>query len=123
MPSTVTGRRSSQVKHGNKEPTPKPAKAEAWTDPDRAPARDAAWLDSKTEEELADLDEEFDDDRFLDAYRCAAVGCLPLLAEDVMQLANRDHFRAHAVNRPLNDTSIHAAGTDAPAAAGGCLKT
>ncbi len=72
MPSTVTRPPLCQVKHGNKEPAPKPAKAEAWTDPDRAPARDAAWLDSKTEEELADLDEEFDDDRFLDAYRRVA---------------------------------------------------
>ena len=67
------------MKLGNKEPAPKPAKAEAWTDPDRAPARDAAWLDGKTEAELADLDEEeFDDDRFLESYRRASwivTGC------------------------------------------------
>ena len=59
------------MKLGNKEAAPKPAKAEAWTDPDVAPARDATWLDSKTEAELADLDEEFDDDRFLESYRRA----------------------------------------------------
>ena len=59
------------MKLGNKEPAPKTAKAEAWTDPDQAPARDTAWLDSRTEAELADLDEEFDDDRFLESYRFA----------------------------------------------------
>ena len=50
---------------------PKPVKAEPWSDPgDRAARKDTQWLDSKTEDELGDLDDEFDDDRFLDEYRC-----------------------------------------------------
>lgn len=49
---------------------PKPAKAEAWSDPgDRAVRKDTQWLDTKTEDELGELDDEFDDDRFLDEYR------------------------------------------------------
>lgn len=57
-----------QRKMGNlppKEPIPK---ADPWA-PEEEKQKDRAWLDSKGEEELEELDDELEDDRFLEAYR------------------------------------------------------
>ena len=62
-----------QRKMGNLPPKEPPSKPDPWT-PDKGDARDAGWLDSRDEKELEDLEEEFEDDRFLEQYRQAAAG-------------------------------------------------
>ncbi|OMO73665.1 Thioredoxin-like protein [Corchorus capsularis] len=60
-----------QRKLGNlpaKPPAFKPAPFEPAPDPDSAP-KDESWIDKKTEEELEDLEDDLDDDRFLEDYR------------------------------------------------------
>ena len=42
------------------------------TDEDLAP-KDKAWIDDKTEQELEDLEDDLDDDRFLQEYRYICV--------------------------------------------------
>ena len=98
------------MKLGNKEPAPKPAKAEAWRDPDEAPARDAAWLDSKTEAELADLDEDFDDDRFLESYRRAlCLSCDSVVSTALVAICFLAQRRRMCVWLWLGSTSPRAA--------------
>ncbi|KAL8141810.1 hypothetical protein V2J09_014842 [Rumex salicifolius] len=53
-----------------------PAKAPAFKPPGYVPAededtkpKDRSWIDSKTEEELEDLEDDLDDDRFIEEYR------------------------------------------------------
>ena len=58
-----------QRKFGNlppKEPVPKAA---AFT-PEQEERRNTQWLDERDEDELEALDEETNDDRYLEAYRC-----------------------------------------------------
>lgn len=60
-----------QRKLGNLPPKPpafKPAPFEPATDPDSVP-KDRSWIDQKTEEELEELEDDLDDDRFLEEYR------------------------------------------------------
>lgn len=60
-----------QRKHGNlpeKPPAFKPPPFTPASDPDTLP-RDKSWLESKTHDELEDLEDELDDDRFLQEYR------------------------------------------------------
>ena len=62
-----------QRKMGNLPPKEPPSKPDPWT-PDKGDARDADWLDSRDEKELEDLEDEFEDDRFLEQYRQVAAG-------------------------------------------------
>ncbi|XVF60086.1 hypothetical protein PTKIN_Ptkin08bG0015300 [Pterospermum kingtungense] len=60
-----------QSKLGNLPPKPpafKPDPFEPAPDPDSAP-KDKSWIDEKTEEELEELEDDLDDDRFLEEYR------------------------------------------------------
>jgi hypothetical protein len=57
-----------QRKRGNMAPAPPVWKPDAWAPAPDAP-RGAALLDGD-EEAVADLEGEFDDDRFLEEYRC-----------------------------------------------------
>ncbi|GLU11426.1 hypothetical protein SLE2022_281740 [Rubroshorea leprosula] len=60
-----------QRKLGNLPPKPpafKPPSFEPAPDPDSAP-KDKPWIDQKTEEELEELEDDLDDDRFLEEYR------------------------------------------------------
>ena len=60
-----------QAKLGNlppKQPAFKPAPFSPATDPDSIP-KDKSWIDSKTHDELEDLEDDLDDDRFLQEYR------------------------------------------------------
>lgn len=60
-----------QRKLGNLPPKPPAFKPPSFTpaeDPDSKP-KDKAWVDDKTEEELEDLEDDLDDDRFLQEYR------------------------------------------------------
>ena len=60
-----------QRKLGNlppKAPAFKPPSFTPAEDPDSKP-KDKAWVDDKTEEELEDLEDDLDDDRFLQEYR------------------------------------------------------
>jgi hypothetical protein len=60
-----------QIRLGNMAPKPKPWKPDAYT-PEQEEQKDKEWLDKKDEEELAELDDEFQDDRALEEYRWAA---------------------------------------------------
>ena len=60
-----------QRKMGNFPPKEPPSKPDPWT-PDKGDSRDADWLDSRDEKELEDLEDEFEDDRFLEQYRQVA---------------------------------------------------
>ena len=62
-----------QRKMGNLPPKEPPSKPDPWT-PEKGDARDADWLDSRDEKELEDLEDEFEDDRFLEQYRQVAAG-------------------------------------------------
>ncbi|KAH9298709.1 hypothetical protein KI387_030391, partial [Taxus chinensis] len=67
-PSGMISRESWVICH----PKPAPFKPPGWTPADDAtPSKSKEWLDSKTEEELEDLedDPDLDDARFLDEYR------------------------------------------------------
>lgn len=60
-----------QRKLGNLPPKPPPFKPAPFApaeDEDSKP-KDKAWIDEKTEEELEDLEDGLDDDRFLEDYR------------------------------------------------------
>ena len=60
-----------QRKLGNLPPKPPPFKPPSFTpstDEESAP-KDKAWIDDKTEQELEDLEDDLDDDRFLQEYR------------------------------------------------------
>ncbi|KAB2064685.1 hypothetical protein ES319_A09G037800v1 [Gossypium barbadense] len=60
-----------QRKLGNLPPKPpafKPPPFEPAPDPDSAP-KDKSWIDAKTEDELDELEDDLDDDRFLEEYR------------------------------------------------------
>ena len=56
------------VKYGNKAAPEAPWKPDAYR-PEDEEKHDASWLDKKTEGELDELDDEFDDDRILEEYR------------------------------------------------------
>lgn len=60
-----------QRKLGNLPPKPAPFKPPAFTvaDDEDSIAKDKAWIEDKTEEELEDLEDDLDDDRFLQEYR------------------------------------------------------
>ena len=60
-----------QVRLGNMAPKPKPWKPEAYQ-PEQEEQKDTEWLDKKDEGELAELDDEFQDNRALEEYRWAA---------------------------------------------------
>ncbi|KAK9814459.1 hypothetical protein WJX72_006280 [[Myrmecia] bisecta] len=57
-----------QRKHGNLPPKEPIWKPDLYT-PEKEEVKDKAWIDSKEESELAELENEFDDDRFLENYR------------------------------------------------------
>lgn len=60
-----------QRKLGNLPPKPPAFKPPSFTpapDEDSVP-KDKAWIDDKTEQELEDLEDDLDDDRFLEEYR------------------------------------------------------
>lgn len=57
-----------QVKLGNMTPKPKPWKPDAYQ-PEEEQQKDKQFLDKQDEQELRDLEEEFDDDRALEEYR------------------------------------------------------
>jgi hypothetical protein len=57
-----------QVKLGNMAPKPKPWKPDAYQ-PEVEQQKDKQFLDKQDEQELRDLEEEFDDDRALEEYR------------------------------------------------------
>lgn len=57
-----------QVKHGNWAPREKPDPPPKWT-PEEEQEKDADLLDGCDANELSDLEDDFDDDRFLAAYR------------------------------------------------------
>ncbi|CAI8590215.1 unnamed protein product [Vicia faba] len=60
-----------QTKLGNLPPKPPAFKPPSFTpasDPDSIP-KDKSWIDSKTNDELEDLEDDLDDDRFLQEYR------------------------------------------------------
>ena len=64
-----------QVKVGNKAPKEKPKAAAPWVgsaNDEAAARRDSAWLEDRTADELEEMGDAFDDDRGLEAYRCAA---------------------------------------------------
>jgi hypothetical protein len=65
-----------QIRLGNMAPKPKPWKPEAYK-PEQEEQKDKEWLDNKNEGELAELDDEFQDDRALEEYRCAARSAQP----------------------------------------------
>ena len=69
-----------QRKMGNLPPKEPPSKPDPWT-PDKGDARDAAWLDSRDDKELEDLEDEFEDDRFLEQYRQVVAGTPQLEGE------------------------------------------
>lgn len=63
-----------QAKLGNLPPKPPAFKPPSFTpasDPDSIP-KDKSWIDSKTHDELEDLEDDLDDDRFLEEYRYRA---------------------------------------------------
>ena len=61
-----------QRKMGNL-PAKEPVKAADPFMPERAETKNKEWVDSKAVDELAELDDEFDDDRFLEQYRRASL--------------------------------------------------
>ncbi|KAF3788571.1 Phosducin-like protein 3 [Nymphaea thermarum] len=59
-----------QRKFGNLPPKPAPFKPPAWApDDEDSKQKDKDWIDRKNEEELEDLEDDLDDDRFLEEYR------------------------------------------------------
>lgn len=64
----MAGCLSSQVKHGNWAPRAPAWKPEKYT-PEHETAKDTDWVDNKEAEELADLEDEFSDDRAMEEYR------------------------------------------------------
>ena len=64
-----------QVKLGNMAPKPKPWKPDAYK-PEEEQQKDKQFLEQKDEQELEDLEDDFDDDRALEEYRCAPGGLL-----------------------------------------------
>ena len=61
-----------QRKMGNL-PAKEPVKAADPFTPERDETKNKEWVDSKAVDELAELDDEFDDDRFLEQYRSTSV--------------------------------------------------
>jgi hypothetical protein len=57
-----------QVRLGNMAPKPKPQKAAAFQ-PEEEEQKDRQFLDKQDEQELQDLEGDFDDDRALEEYR------------------------------------------------------
>ena len=70
-----------QRKMGNLPPKEPPSKPDPWT-PDKGDARDTDWLDSRDEKELEDLEDDFEDDRFLEQYRQVL---LPLVLQQLQR--------------------------------------
>jgi len=58
-----------QRKLGNLPPKPPAFKPPPFTPSSDNQPKDKTWIDSKTSEELEDLDDDLDDDRFLEEYR------------------------------------------------------
>ncbi|KAE8656335.1 54S ribosomal protein L23 [Hibiscus syriacus] len=89
-----------QRKLGNLPPKPpafKPPPFEPAPDPDSAP-KDKSWIDQKTEEELQDLEDDLDDDRFLEEYRKKRLADMRKAAKvskygSVMQISGSDFVR------------------------------
>ncbi|XVF16236.1 hypothetical protein REPUB_Repub10bG0014100 [Reevesia pubescens] len=74
-----------QRKLGNLPPKPpafKPDPFDPAPDPDSAP-KDKSWIDEKTEEELENLEDDLDDDRFLEEYRFPECGLLLQCLEEL----------------------------------------
>lgn len=59
-----------QIKLGNMAPKPKPWKPDAYK-PEQEEQKDKEWLDKKDEDELSELEDEFQDDKVLEEYRCS----------------------------------------------------
>ncbi|KAL4335900.1 hypothetical protein GQ457_07G022780 [Hibiscus cannabinus] len=89
-----------QRKLGNLPPKPpafKPPPFEPAPDPDSA-CKDKSWIDQKTEEELEDLEDDLDDDRFLEEYRKKRLAEMRQAAKvskygSVMQISGSDFVR------------------------------
>lgn len=89
-----------QRKLGNLPPKPPAFKPPSFTpaeDPDSKP-KDKAWVDDKTEEELEDLEDDLDDDRFLQEYRKKRLAEMRELAKiarfgSVMPISGSDFVR------------------------------
>ena len=62
-----------QRKLGNLPPKAPVQKPDPWT-PEKEEGKDKAALDSKTVEELQEAEDDYDDDTFLEQYRCAHLG-------------------------------------------------
>eukprot|EP00245_Coleochaete_scutata_P006147 TRINITY_DN20326_c0_g1_i1.p1 TRINITY_DN20326_c0_g1~~TRINITY_DN20326_c0_g1_i1.p1 ORF type:complete len:249 (-),score=61.77 TRINITY_DN20326_c0_g1_i1:510-1256(-) len=68
VPGTTTEWDDLQVKYGNRVAKPKPEKV-PWEAAPEAGPKDKEWLDAKSAEDLEDLEDEVDDDRFMEEYR------------------------------------------------------
>ncbi|KAK8552300.1 hypothetical protein V6N13_120712 [Hibiscus sabdariffa] len=84
-----------QRKLGNLPPKPPPF--EPAPDPDSA-CKDKSWIDQKTEEELEDLEDDLDGDRFLEDYRKKRLAEMRQAAKvskygSVMQISGSDFVR------------------------------
>uniref|UniRef100_A0A383WQD4 Phosducin thioredoxin-like domain-containing protein n=1 Tax=Tetradesmus obliquus TaxID=3088 RepID=A0A383WQD4_TETOB len=75
-----------QIRLGNMAPKPKPWKPDAYT-PEQEEQKDKEWLDKKDEEEIAELDDEFQDDRALEEYRRKRI-------QELQAAAARPRFRS-----------------------------
>ncbi|KAF2305981.1 hypothetical protein GH714_009243 [Hevea brasiliensis] len=74
-----------QIKLGNLPPKPPAFKPPSFTpapDEDSIP-KDKSWIDEKTEEELEDLEDDLNDDRFLEEYRYQECGVLLRCLEEL----------------------------------------
>lgn len=63
-----------QVKFGNKEAPPPKWKPEKYKPQEEEP-KDKDWIDTKDEQELSDLEDDFADDAFLEEYRSSPHPC------------------------------------------------
>lgn len=68
LPGTTTEWEDLQVKYGNFKPREKPEKPERWA-PKEDHQKDKNWINTKDENELEELDDDLDDDRFMEEYR------------------------------------------------------
>jgi len=67
-PNDTTEWDDIQRKLGNFAPKPKPPKAAAW-EPEAPESTGVEWVDKRDEQELAEAEDDFKDDRFLEDYR------------------------------------------------------
>jgi len=91
-----------QVKHGNKAAPEKPKKAEPWSG-SAVEARGDSRLDERTAEELDELDDDFEDDRALEAIRQQRLAELKKAAVTAQRFGSvRDIGRADFVREVTN---------------------